>query len=321
MKIRGKRSAKIPIHFLCVSPLRTTAWVSPGGQNGGAQWWLVPFTLQLESRERSACLWVCVGRASPLTTHLQPKSTLLIRSLQMLSLKWRPLGSGIKRLRTAQPCSAGRKRICPCKVSRWWLSAYLGHQFEKEKGSGQSHAFLWTSKVLSPSPIFPFYCLVSWLSAAVGRGCVPRRQTCLLTPIKLQQGTRRQVWEAGARTPLRFPWSRLLCRGDPPLSSPQPGLQLLRTTPPDFRAPCAGDVRKPVSYPSFLDPHVPTPARQNILVQLTFTKTQATRGDGEGQGGLAGRGPCGWSRTRLSDRMTTDHWRGSRQKPSQRRHL
>ena len=46
-----------------------------------------PFTLQLESREHSACLWVCVGRASPLTTHLQPKSTLLIRSLQMLSLK------------------------------------------------------------------------------------------------------------------------------------------------------------------------------------------------------------------------------------------
>lgn len=40
---------------------------------------------------------------------------------------------------------------------------------------------------------------------------------------------------------------------------------------------------KPASAPPLLDPHVPTPAQQKGLVQLTFTKTQATRGDGEGR--------------------------------------
>ena len=60
MKIRGKRSAKIPIHFLCISPLRTTAWVSPGGQNGGRSDGLypLPFNLNPESTLHACgCVW------------------------------------------------------------------------------------------------------------------------------------------------------------------------------------------------------------------------------------------------------------------------
>ena len=127
---------------------------------------------------------------------------------------------------------------------------------------------------------------MGWLSAAVGRDCVPWRQTCLLTPIKLQQGTWRQVWEAGARTPSRSPSRRLRCCGDPPLSSPQPGLQPLRMIPQISVRRVLGLCGKPVLDPPLLDPHVPTPAQQKGLAQLTFTKAQPTRG--EGRGGLAG---------------------------------
>ena len=58
---------------------------------------------------------------------------------------------------------------------------------------------------------------------------------------------------------------------EPPAVPRRPASQLTparlaapQNDPPRFPCSCAGGVRNPVSYPSFLDPRVPTPARRNI---------------------------------------------------------
>lgn len=103
----------------------------------------------------------------------------------------------------------------------------------------------------------------------------------------------------------------------PPLSSPQPGSQLLRVIPQISVLRVLGVCGKPVSDPPFLDPHVPTPAQQKGLVQLTSTKAQPTRGVKDGEAWRAQS--MGLESDPTQRQQATDG--GGRQKPDQRQCL
>ena len=186
----------------------------------------------------------------------------------------------------AWPCSVGRKRICPCKVSLWWLSAYLGHQFKKEKEVVKVMLFLVNFKGSLSLP--PLYILLSGELTV----CSCWQRLCPLASNlpphahKIAAGDREAGVGGRGQDALAIPLTPPAVLRRPASQLTPARLQLLRMMPQISVRRVLGLCGKPVSDPPLLDPHVPTPAQQKGLAQLTFTKAQRTRG--EERGGPAG---------------------------------